>query len=107
MKQRVDAAAKALKGLLNVPVQADVDHEKDLIDAIDAGLAILKEEGAHHVGKVGTRANAVVYAATPDRFTFCLDLLELSLVDDGASFCAALVNELEEWFAVLDTIPDA
>ena len=49
--------------------------------------------------EVATVANAKEYFATPaDRFVFCLDLLELSLVEDGDRFCDKWVNRLEDLF---------
>ena len=50
--------------------------------------------------EVATVANAKEYFATPtDRFVFCLDLLELSLVEDGDGFCDTQVNRLENLFS--------
>jgi len=52
--------------------------------------------------EVATVANAKEYFAllnfAPDRFVFCLDLLELSLVEDGDRFCDKWVNRLEDLF---------
>ena len=52
--------------------------------------------------EVATVANAKEYFAllnfSPDQFVFCLDLLELSLVEDGDWFCEKWVNRLEDLF---------
>ena len=38
------------------------------------------------------------YNATGEKFTFCLDLLELSLMYDGEIKCSKLVERLERKF---------
>lgn len=48
--------------------------------------------------KLNTLENAKAWEATAEKFTFCLDLLELSLVDDGDGFCDLTVNILEDLF---------
>jgi hypothetical protein len=50
------------------------------------------------ITQVATLDNAQAWLATSENFTFCLDLLELSLVDDGDAECDAAVDALEEKF---------
>lgn len=45
-----------------------------------------------------TEENISDFIETDERFTFCLDLLGLSLVDDGDDYCTAQVNRLENAF---------
>lgn len=45
-----------------------------------------------------TMADALKYQATPDKFVFCLDVLELSLDIDGDSVCDHWVQQLENKF---------
>lgn len=52
--------------------------------------------------KALTRANAKEYAATSEKFIYCLNLLDLSLVDDGDTFCDYWVNQLENRFDQLN-----
>ena len=47
---------------------------------------------------VTTLANAKAYQDTSEKFIFCLDLLELSLTDDGDPYCDGEVNLLEDRF---------
>ena len=48
--------------------------------------------------KLNTFENAKAWKATDEKFIFCLDLLELSLIDDGDGFCDLTVNSLEDLF---------
>jgi hypothetical protein len=52
---------------------------------------------------VSTKANAAEYAATEEKFTFCVDLLEISLVDMGLA-ADAWVNKLEDTFDKLNEV---
>jgi len=46
--------------------------------------------------------NAKEYFATPDQFVFCLELLELSLEEDGDQYCDNAVNKLEDIFEAIE-----
>jgi hypothetical protein len=50
------------------------------------------------IRKVATRDNAKEYFATPNQFVYCLELLELSLEEDGDQYCDNAVNKLEDIF---------
>ena len=52
--------------------------------------------------ETATVANAKEYFATPDQFVFCLNLLELSLEDDGDLYCDDAVNRLEDVFEKIE-----
>jgi len=54
--------------------------------------------------ETATVANAKEYFATPDQFVFCLNLLELSLEDDGDRFCDKAVNRLEDIFEQIEEV---
>lgn len=45
-----------------------------------------------------TSVNAKAYDDTEEKFTFCLDLLDLSLVDDGDTYSTLWVESLERAF---------
>jgi hypothetical protein len=45
-----------------------------------------------------TMADAVKYQGEQDKFVFCLDLLELSLNEDGDDVCDHWVQQLENKF---------
>ena len=51
--------------------------------------------------EVTTLDNAILWHDTSEKFTFCLDLLELSLCKNGDSYCDHYVCELEDKFAGL------
>ena len=51
--------------------------------------------------EVTTLDNAILWHDTSEKFTFCLDLLELSLCKNGDSYCDHFVCELEDKFAGL------
>ena len=51
---------------------------------------------------LATKGNAAKYAATYEKFIFCLDLLDLSLIGDGDEYCEFWVNKLEDRFDVIN-----
>ena len=51
--------------------------------------------------EVTTLDNAILWHDTSEKFTFCLDLLELSLCKNGDSYCDHYVCELEDKFEKL------
>ena len=55
-------------------------------------------EMIQHFENVATLSNAKAWDKTSEKFTFCLDLLRLSLVIDGDNFSAAMVDALEVRF---------
>ena len=57
-----------------------------------------KEQLNNRFHAVATQKFADEYAATDDKFIFCIDLLDLSLVDDGDRFCTKWVEALEDRF---------
>jgi len=50
---------------------------------------------------VATLANAQEWQATNEKFIFCQDLLDLSLIDDGDRFTSRWVDRLEFKFEEL------
>jgi hypothetical protein len=48
--------------------------------------------------ETATMADALKYQATADKFVFCLDILELSLDEDGDGVCDHWVQQLENKF---------
>jgi len=42
-----------------------------------------------------TKADAIEWNATDEKFTFVLDLLELGLVSDGDEYCTAQIEAVE------------
>jgi len=50
------------------------------------------------IRKVATRDNAKEWYRTADSFVYCLELLELSLEEDGDQYCDNAVNKLEDIF---------
>lgn len=45
-----------------------------------------------------TEANLDAYLDTDEKFTFCLDLLDLSLATNGHRYCEMMVNRLQDAF---------
>lgn len=45
-----------------------------------------------------TESNLDGYLDTSEKFTFCLDLLDLSLAANGARYCELMVDRLENAF---------
>lgn len=54
------------------------------------------------IRQVATLENARLYAATQDKFIFCLDLLDLSLMHNGDEYCAVRVEKLEDRFDIIN-----
>lgn len=52
-----------------------------------------------------TEDNLNDYLDTGEKFTFCLDLLNLSLTRNGHGYCEQMVNQLEDAFCRLIRIP--
>jgi len=50
------------------------------------------------IRKAATRDNAKEWYRTADSFVYCLELLELSLEEDGDQYCDNAVNKLEDIF---------
>ena len=45
------------------------------------------------------------YLDTEEKFSFCLDLLNLSLAANGHGYCERMVNRLEDAFCRMISIP--
>ena len=60
------------------------------------GIEIAKMR--RNVDALVTIDNAKGYFETSEKFTYCLDLLDLSLVIDGDKFCAYWIEQLEKEF---------
>lgn len=53
------------------------------------------------IEQVATLENAQKYEQLGDKFVFCMNLLDLSLTENGESFCDAVVMKLEDKFDAL------
>lgn len=53
------------------------------------------------IEQVATLENAHKYEQVGDKFVFCMDLLDLSLTENGERFCDVSVMKLEDKFDVL------
>jgi hypothetical protein len=52
----------------------------------------------HRLKSAATRENAEAWKAATEKFTFCLDILELSLHADGDARCSVAVDRIEVMF---------